>query len=197
MFEGALIGFLLGKLRGGRLSNIRFLHIKWWPVLIFAFGLQILGFLFSDFTWVCYYGGLLDVVSLLAIAGVVVLNREKKGAIALFIGVVLNLLVIFINKGRMPISIDGLEFAGNELLAEQIKKGEMIRYIASGEAVGFSRGLAKYIVVPKPYPFAKVLSIGDLFMTLGVILFIQREMLKLRFGQKVATMIKIPYKGKE
>ncbi|WP_053955803.1 DUF5317 domain-containing protein [Inediibacterium massiliense] len=197
MFEGAIIGFLLGKIRGGRLSNIKFLHMKWWPLLIFALGLQILGLLFQDFTWISYYGGFLDILSLLCMSLVIFLNRDRKGSSALFVGVVLNLLVIVINKGRMPISIDSLEFAGNELLIEEIKKGEMVRYIASGEAVSFSQALGKYITVPKPYPFAKVLSIGDLFMTLGVILFIQGEMLKSRFGQTPANMIKIPYKGKE
>ena len=108
----------------------------------------------------------------------------------------MNLLVVSFNGGNMPISIESLSLAGKYVTIEGMKGGELLRYIPLDEAKGFTKLLAKYIVIPKPYPLSTVMSVGDLLVSLGFLLFIQGEMIRNRFGGNSLKMITIPYRGK-
>ncbi|WP_255547846.1 DUF5317 family protein [Crassaminicella indica] len=161
---GTIIGFILGKIRGGKLRNLKFLHIRLWPLLILSLLMQVV-LIFSDkvpllikySTYVYSFSLILAVIAL-------VVNIDKKGFWAILIGVILNLILIFIDPAKLPAFLSVLNFR---------------------------------IVIPKYYILSDELGIGDMFVSLGMLLFIHGEMLRSRFGQRPTTMIKFQYKGKQ
>ncbi|QEK11332.1 hypothetical protein FQB35_02515 [Crassaminicella thermophila] len=197
LIEGTIIGLLLGKIRGGRLENLKFLTIRGWPLFILALILQIM--LIFETPFLSRYEGYVYAISLIFLLIVLVINIDKKGFWVLLIGVTLNLLVIFLNNGKIPISFESLDLAGKISLIEGIKSGEILRYIPLEDAKTWTKFLAKCIVIPKPYPLSKVISVGNIFISLGIVLFIQGEMIRIRrrFGHRSTKMIIFQYKGQK
>ena len=123
------------------------------------------------------------------------MNIDKKGMWIILIGAILNFIVVVMNKNRMPISFDGLRLAGLENMIDDIRNGSISNYMSLDEVTNWTKHLGKYIVIPKPYPMAKVISIGDIFMSLGIIFFIQGEMLKSYLSMK-NRMVRMGYRGR-
>ncbi|MEW9124022.1 MAG: DUF5317 family protein [Thermotaleaceae bacterium] len=194
LLEGGIIGFILGKVRKGRFSNLAHVSLRAWPLIFIAFFIQISPALFQRFSFLSYVQTYTYGLSIMILVGLLVLNLDKKGSKVLLIGLVLNLLVILLNGWRMPISIEGLRLAGMEDLIEAIVSGRVTNFMALETTGNWSQYLAKFIVIPKPYPLSKVISIGDLFITLGLILFIYGEMTKNHLHSR-SRMIKFGYKG--
>ncbi len=191
--EGIIIGLLLGKLNGGRLRNLERLSIRAWPLILSAFVLQIYPIFFGKDS--LYQGFQLYsyAISYLLLIICVVLNLNQKGVWLILVGLLMNAAVVFLNQMRMPISFSGLEMAGLQEMMQNIQKGEILYYIPLDSAKNWTKILGKYIVIPKPYPFAKVVSIGDLLMTVGLVLWIRGKMMRSIFSQK-AEMLRFKYK---
>ncbi|QZY54282.1 DUF5317 family protein [Crassaminicella profunda] len=164
VIAGTIMGFVLGKIRGGKVQNLRFLHIRLWPLVIISLMIQAVLSFSNQIPLLTEYGTYFYGFSLVLLAVTLVLNIDKKGFWAMLIGVILNLIIIFINSAKLP---------------------------------GFLSGLNFHIVISKTYPLSNELSIGDLLVSLGMILFMQGEMLRSRFGQRPTTMIEFQYKGKQ
>lgn len=113
----------------------------------------------------------------------------------ILIGAILNFIVVIMNGNKMPISFDGLKIAGLQNIIEGIKNGEITNYMSIEQVTNWTKHLAKYIVIPKPYPMAKVISIGDVFMSLGIIFFVQGQMMKPYLVAK-SRMVSVGYRGK-
>ncbi|TCO76443.1 DUF5317 domain-containing protein [Marinisporobacter balticus] len=196
LIEGIGMGLLIGKIRGGKISNLRLLSIRAWPLILISFTLQLALVFSSKIHFLLKYGGFIYDISLLLLVVLLVMNTSKKWIWVILIGVIMNLMVISFNGGKMPISIESLSLAGKYATIEGIKSGEILRYVPLNEAQGITKLLAKYIVIPKPYLLSKVMSVGDLLVSLGFVLFIQGEMIRNRFASNSLKMIKIPYRGK-
>ena len=194
-FEGTIIGLIIGKIRGGKFSNLGQLSIRAWPLIILAFLLQITPAFSEQITWLEKIMPYVFQVSLSMLGLCLLLNINKKGIWAILLGVLLNLVVIILNKNKMPISFESLSLAGMDPMVDGIKKGFMTNYTSLDTVSNWTKYFSKYIVIPEPYPLSKVLSVGDIFATLGLILFIQGEMLRNRFNSR-NRMIKFDYKGK-
>lgn len=196
LIEGAIIGVILGKIRGGKLSNLGFLSIRAWQLIIIAFIIQIVLIFSTESSFLLKYGTYIYDFSLLLLVFPLCMNIDKKGVWAIITGVIINLLIIAIHGGKMPISFESLNLAGKNDIIQGIKDGINLRYMSLSHAKGFSKLFAKYIVIPKPYPLSKVMSIGDLLISLGIILLIQGGMIRSRFRNSDTRMIKFKYKGK-
>ncbi len=98
-------------------------------------------------------------------------NRDRVGIIILGLGLALNLLVILLNNGLMPISLETVQALNPDipLSAWQI-----------GARPGWSKNilllvedtrlawLSDSILLPEWFPWTRALSPGDLFIALGV-----------------------------
>jgi len=191
--EGIFIGLLLGKLNGGRLRYFERLSIRAWPLILAAFVLQIYPmFLGKDSLYQRFqlYSYAISYLLLIICAA---LNLDQKGVWLILAGLLMNAAVVFLNQMRMPISFSGLERAGLQEMMQAIQKGEILYYIPLEGVKNWIRVLGKWIVIPKPYPFAKVVSIGDLLMTLGLIWWIRGNMVRGIFSRK-AEMLRFRYK---
>jgi len=165
-------------LRGGKFSRLSNLSVKklWLFVLalIIQWGIVLFGLNGNEF--VLKYALELNILSYILMFIGFIINIRQRTFIVVLIGMLLNILVMFANGWRTPISIDGLRLAGYSELAELTLSGKLAFYVPldTTSKYGF---LCKIITVPPPYFFPQVFSIGDAFISLGLFLFIQNIMI--------------------
>lgn len=182
--EPAILSIIIAKLRGGHLKNLENVCIKGWYLFLIAAlvqGLLSIGkktdialadkILGEYFVYIIVFTFFLMIVS-------IILNIKKNYMKFLLIGLVLNLIVIAGNGGKMPVSLDGIKGIRDEVSADvQLpQKGFDIKHVAADKNTKFIY-LADIILIPKPYPLPKILSIGDIFLMLGAFQFFQEEMI--------------------
>lgn len=178
LIESLVISIIVGMLRGGKFSRLSNLSVKklWLFVLalIIQWGIVLFGFSGNEF--VLKYALELNILSYILMFIGFIINIRQRTFIVVLIGMLLNILVMFANGWRTPISIDGLRLAGYSELAELTLSGKLAFYVPldTTSKYGF---LCKIITVPPPYFFPQVFSIGDAFISLGLFLFIQNIMI--------------------
>lgn len=184
--EAMVLGFIVAIFRKGRIRNIGNMHIKGWYLFLIAGLIQgciswlkgrnlILGPEFFD----KYFVYILLFTYLIMIAGVI-LNIKKKFMKFILIGIMLNFIVIFANGGKMPVSFKG--FTGYEHYTENMpEKSFDIKHSLVTEDTKLVY-LADVIVIPRPYPLARIISVGDIFLMIGVFLFFQEAMVRGRWS---------------
>lgn len=181
--EPAVLSIIVAKLRGGHLKNLENVCIKGWYFFLIAALIQ--GLLsIGKKTDIALANKILEGYSVYIIVFTfflmivaVILNIKKNYMKMLFIGLVLNLIVIAGNDGKMPVFLNGIEGIRDEISVDvQLPQGEFdIKHEAAGKNTKFIY-LADIILIPKPYPLPKILSIGDIFLMLGAFQFFQEEM---------------------
>ncbi len=180
--EPVVLSLVTAKLRGGRVRNLENVYIEGWYLFLISGLIQ--GFLAIgkkfDASWATvllnryfiYVIVLTYVLMLIAI----ILNLEKKYMKLLFVGLLLNLVVIISNEGKMPVSLNGFEGIRDGIRSDaQLPDRKFdIKHVAVDKNTKFVY-LADIILIPKPYPLPKILSIGDVFLILGAFQFFQEE----------------------
>ncbi|MCX7748034.1 MAG: DUF5317 domain-containing protein [Clostridia bacterium] len=167
---GIMIALILGKLTGGKFSNILNLRLKslWIAFLSFLFQ-SIPGYLgFKGHTFFINYGFAFLLVSYVLLARFLWLNRHNLGIIILSIGFSLNALVTTINGAKMPVDKAIAKKIDFDSLFKAIETGKDIKhaFITSDTKLQF---LSDIIYIPAPWAGtrANIVSIGDLFVFLS------------------------------
>lgn len=115
-------------------------------------------------------------------------NRSMLAFKIIFIGIFLNFLVIMANGGQMPVSGEAMVSIGLIDNMINIRDGRIITHVLMNSNTAFEF-LGDIFVLPKPYPRPKIFSIGDVFMALGVFIYIQEIMtLKVKKGRTAQHM---------
>ncbi|HDP70603.1 MAG TPA: hypothetical protein ENN38_07360 [Actinobacteria bacterium] len=116
----------------------------------------------------------------------VILNRKNKYFLILGLGVFLNFVVIALNGG-MPVSLEAVLRFGSPEAALRIKQSFDFIHILMSDGTKL-KFLADIIPFPTLLPFGmSLISIGDIFISLGVFLVVQNQMVyvgKRRFEDK-------------
>ena len=110
------------------------------------------------------------------------MNRNNPGFIIIIVGVFLNFLVMVINGGRMPVSVEAaavLDPGYIEVLKESLYAKHTM--LTSTTHLGF---LGDVIPITDPYPRTQIISIGDIVMNIGIFFFIQYFMVKHPLAKK-------------
>jgi hypothetical protein len=175
-YDGILIAIVTGLFLRGNFNGFADLRLRsgWiFPLLLI---IQILIFIFqSKFTWVAS-------ISEYFFLGVYVIglyflwvNRNQPGFNYILIGVFLNFLVMAINGGRMPVSLESALIL-DPSYAEALQGGIYAKHqlLTNATRLGF---LGDIIPLSNPYPNAKVISIGDVIMNIGGFIFVIQLML--------------------
>lgn len=158
---------LLALARGGRITNLAFISIRW-PALIFAgFFIQVLIFTppWQERETLRAYTQLAYVISLIFLWAALGLNWHLPGMSVIAFGFSLNLAAVVLNAGYMPSSALAMEMAGlpplgpGEIMNNSVGIGDMTVLPFLGDI--FS--------VPSLLPFANVFSIGDILIALGAV----------------------------
>lgn len=180
--ESIVIGFVVAIFRKGKIKNIEKININGWYLFLIA-GLiqgsiswlkgktQLLGpsFFENYFYFVHLFTYLLILIGIL-------LNIEKRFMKFIFIGMALNFIVIFANNGKMPVSFKWVK--GYEHYTEELPGTTFdIKHSLVSEDTRFIY-LADIISIPMPYQMVRIISIGDIFLSIGIYLFFQESMIK-------------------
>lgn len=173
--DGIVISLIVGFLRKGNLKALASLKLKFgwvFPVLLI---IQLIVFsLQNDLKFLGQASGYIYII--VYIVGLVFLfmNRHHKGFFLIWIGVLLNFIVITLNGGRMPVSIESASVLDPSFI-DAIKNELYAKHSAltAETKLGF---LGDIIPLSNPYPRTQVISIGDVVMNIGIFLFIQHLM---------------------
>ncbi len=170
----ALLSLVVALLRGGRLTRLAQAPFRHGYVAVLSLALQIV--IFSPLAgklgvepWTPY----LYVLSLVVLAAWFTLNLRLPGMALIGLGLLLNMTTIAANGGYMPAPAAALERAG---MADRLTNPE--EFIHNNSIVATEETNLYYLTdifaIPKEIPLANVFSIGDVFITLGAIYFLQR-----------------------
>lgn len=168
-------------MRKGSLKNLEKVEIRAWYLLLIAACIQISLSIFKvkgvsikglSQEGIFFY---LHMISYLLMIVCVLLNLNKNSMKAFLIGIVLNFIVIFANGGKMPVSMNGVRGI-NDSIGTELPISEFdIKHQGVTADTRFVY-LSDIILIEGPYPLAKILSIGDIFLMIGLFIFLQEAM---------------------
>ena len=179
--EPSVLSIIIAKFKGGKFKNLEKVEIKGFYLIAISALLQLssslskkinIGLVEEIISNYLIYIILISYILLIAVA---LLNIKSFYMKLFLIGILLNLVVIMANNGKMPVSIRGLK--GIYLETELPEREFDIKHTKINKDTKL-RFLADIILIDKPYPLPKILSIGDLFIMGGVFFFFHIEMLR-------------------
>lgn len=164
------VSMAIAILRGGRLSNLGDIHLRMWWLLPLGFALQYAARFVPQTSTGLGVG--LILVSYLPLIILVLLNKERPGLWLAGFGVLMNFSVIALNGG-MPVLSEAAEVAsgfapGDPVIAEGYKHVVLNR-----------ETLLPFLADVIPIRVAnvgQVLSLGDLFLAVGLGRFVEFEL---------------------
>jgi hypothetical protein len=162
-----LVGFAAGLVSGGRPGNLARLHLRWPGLIFLALVMQV-----AIFTpWLPIPRSLLP--TLYVLSNVIALtwlgrNFRIQGIACFALGAVSNLAAILANGGRMPVDGVLLSRARGAAAAAAIASGQVPSNGVLVNAHTRLLWLTDRFLLPSPFPFPTVFSIGDVLIGLGV-----------------------------
>ena len=161
-----VVGLIWGFLRGGKLRNLSQVDFPFLWVIILGFGIEFLAL-----------AGLQPFVVFnlagrgLALLGAL-LNMHLYGMKSMSLGASLNFLVIALNGGKMPVSLEVTSWLGLQKYVELLENNYYPDYtiISSSTLLPFLGDVLPYF----SFLFRRffVASLGDYFLGIGVMLFL-------------------------
>lgn len=182
LVESVILSILIGLFRGRKLKSLENIYIdKVWLIFL-SFGLEFLCTLiikndirpFSPFISKNYM--IIHMLVYILLFMFFIFNRNIKGLRLVFIGIFLNFIVIAVNDGSMPVKVDMVLAKGFNESVNMLAAGKIAGHSILIEGQTKLWPLADIIDIPPPYPFPQTISIGDIFIALGIFLFIQLTM---------------------
>jgi hypothetical protein len=165
---------VVAVLRGGSLRAFATLRLRYIPLVLGGFLLQLLIFpLTGDGLLPAQAIAPLYLLSMALLVWWVWLNRHLPGILLIGSGVVMNLAAIAANGGVMPIDPDAAAYAGKLALAES--EVALNNSLPSDDDVRLWL-LTDIFPVPAGIPFATVYSLGDVLLTTGIGILCARTM---------------------
>lgn len=155
-----VVGVVGGFVAGGRLANLDTLRLRWAPVAVAGFAVQVVLFSGPVGDAIGALGPLVYVASTAAVLVFVLANVRIAGLAIVATGAALNLLAIVANGGYMPASAAALAAAG---------KAPTIGFSNSAVVADPVLGpLTDILALPSWLPLANVFSVGDVLIAVGV-----------------------------
>jgi len=179
VYDGIVFGLIVGFIRGGFFGALRGLsQLKlvagWIFPLLFAF--QVVFFLLQGrFDAVAQYTGISIMIIYIIGMIFIALNYKLPGFRAIFVGVFLNFLVMALNGGAMPVSLEAAALLGSEYV-EMLRTHDIVYKHAALMEDTLLPFLGDIIPIVAPYPRQMVISIGDIVMNIGIFVFLQHIM---------------------
>ena len=166
------LALVIAILRGGRLVNLGDIELKAWWLLLVSLGLQLGTRWLPDETWSETAGVVMVLASFALLMVLVMLNRSKPGMWIAGLGVLMNFTVIAFNGG-MPVLAGAAEVASGFTVAEPDISGSF-KHVLLDET---SRLVFFADVIPiRLVRFGEVISLGDIFLALGLGVFLEQEL---------------------
>ncbi len=162
----------MSMLRGGHLVNLGDIELRAWWLLVLAFGLQAATRFLPDETWSETTGLVMILLSFGLLMILVILNRSSPGMWLAGLGVLMNFTVIALNGG-MPVLAGAAEVASGFTVTEPDLSGTY-KHVLLEES---SRLTFLADVIPlRLIRIGEVISLGDIFLALGLGVFLENEL---------------------
>lgn len=176
VFDGILISIIIGFLRKGSLRGIAELNVRGGLIFPILLIIQLSIYLFQGkYEFLIMISGYLFILIYLFGMYFLWLNRQQYGFLLILAGVFLNFLVMALNGGRMPVSMEAAMILDPHYI-DVLKTSVYGKHTLLTESTKLAF-LGDIIPITNPYPKTQVISIGDVFMNIGVFFFIQHLML--------------------
>ena len=185
LLEATIIGFIVGKAKGGRMDSISAIYFRGTFFFLIGLILQIVPILLGYFKLMKGYYGVLSFIGILFMLLFLLRNLDKKGIALIALGALLNIIAMMFSGFAMPVDYKGLEYSGNAAIIEYVKDGSIANLTDVSKAPGIVKVLSKFIAVPSIYPLAKVLSVGDIVISIGLGWFVAAELCSRRHRQGI------------
>lgn len=172
-----LLALMLGKILKGRWRNLSLLRLRLWPLVYLALTIQI--FLFQPYfvlkePWSVY----LYLFSLILLAVFTIFNIRFSGMVLIFLGLFLNLLVISVNEGYMPVNAAALAEIGKKESAVFLQEHGTLNNVRLMGAETKLNFLGDQVLISLPQPFGAVISPGDFVLLVGLFLLVLKAVLR-------------------
>lgn len=200
MLKGVVVLIVIGValVRGGSLRNFAALELRWLPLVLGSFGLQLL--IFTPFRTEALIPFATAPLYLLSMALLVIwtaLNRHIPGIVLIAAGVLMNLAAIAANGGYMPVEPAAAEYAGR--LAFYPTDGLPIHNNSLAAASDVRLWILTDIFpIPAGIPLANVFSLGDFLLAIGISILCYQSILNSAVAtprlapQAAATLTSVP-----
>lgn len=166
------VSLAIAVLRGGRLVNLGDIELRAWWLLFIALALQFGTRLLPDDESRAWIGVTMVLFSYVLLMIMVVLNRSKPGMGIAGLGVLMNFIVIAANGG-MPVLAGAAEVASGFSVSLPDLSGTF-KHVALDDA---SRLTFLADVIPLRFlGVGEVVSLGDIFLALGLGVFLEHEL---------------------
>lgn len=162
----------ISMLRGGRLVNLGDIELKAWWLLIIALGLQVGTEWLPARPWTETAGLVMILGSFGLLMVLVVLNRSSPGMWLAGLGVLMNFTVIAVNGG-MPVLAGAAEVASGFAVSEPDLSGSY-KHILLDE--GSNLTFFADVIPLRILSIGEVISLGDIFLALGLGVFLEHEL---------------------
>lgn len=161
IFEGVVLGLIIGLVCKGKIKNFEHLSLKWWQVILIALIIQKLSINLSISDGLFY---VLHLTSYGIIMLVCIINYKIPSMLIIMFGNLMNGLVIAFNSGAMPVQLpNGFE--------NVFDRGHVL--LTDGTKLAF---LADIYYIDVFYYAPRMLSLGDFVLLVGTFVFVLKGM---------------------
>ncbi len=183
LLYAVVFGLVAGLATRGDIHALGTVKVRFWSVALVGLAFQALLFSSPLAAVVGSLGPSLYVVSTTAVLMALVVNLRQPGFLLILLGALANFAVIVLNGGHMPASPDA--FATLTGVAAIPTTNFTNSVLAGPDTV--LPFLGDNFVLPRPFPFANVFSIGDVLIGVGGAWFIVATMHGRAFVRGVAS----------
>lgn len=177
MIEAVALSFIIALLRRGSFRSLASLDLKGTEWIFFGALLQYGSIWLAErgIPFFVAYGAWFFIASFIPLLYGVWRSLHLPGMAWVGVGLLLNMLVIGANGGRMPVDAAMAAWAGLDGVEEALTAASHFRHTLMDETTRL-RFLGDIIPIPKPLPRPGVASIGDLFIVVGLFILVQKAM---------------------
>lgn len=166
-----LLGFFIGLVRHRGLAHLAELKLRAGWLVLLAVLVQILILPLGPgakpiVTWGMEF---LHIGSYLLLLLFAVLNYRERALWLMALGMLSNFIVITVNGGHMPASLDALRAAGRTATVEKLLTDGVFGNVVLMSETTKLNFFGDILWLPGWVPFANAFSIGDLLLGVGVI----------------------------
>lgn len=162
----------ISMLRGGHLVNLGDIELRAWWLLIIALGLQFTTDWLPDEPWSDNTGLVMILGSFGLLMILVMLNRAKPGMWLAGLGVLMNFTVIALNGG-MPVLAGAAEVASGFIVAHPDLTASYKHVLLDDTS---QLTFLADVIPLRLAGIGEVISLGDIFLALGLGVFLEHEL---------------------
>lgn len=165
------IAVAVALLRGGRITNLADIELRFWWLLVIGFLMQLSTSFLPERSNSLTIGVWLILISYIPLITVVIANRSRPGMWLTGVGILMNATVISVNFG-MPVMTEAARIAGG--FTEDVAIFNNYKHVLLTPE---SRLVFLADVIPvRLFGLGQVISLGDVFLAVGLARFLESEL---------------------